>query len=214
MGKKLSGGLMLIILCWALPAVAGLAVDITFDDLATPNDKGTWGIVPEDYQGFSWQYIEVVNADAYAKSFGNSKIVFPSRPNAAYNGGPEGGFEVVTLAANSPFELEGAYFSTWAQKNKLVSYSSRGLTVSGYLKGKAVGSSAINLVPNFVWHSFDFGPVDLVEFRHTEKDNAHWWLMDNLKVALVPLPATLALFCLGLIGLLFFGRRRLPDRIR
>lgn len=200
--------LMVVIICWACPAAATPTFELTFDDLPTPNDKGIWGVVPEEYQDFYWKYVEVVNATAYAKNFGNTKIAFPSKPNAAYNGGLEGGFEVVAMASSKPFILEGAYFSSWAQNNKLVSYGSKGLTVTGYLDGEVVGSSTFSLTPTFVWQELAMGPVDLVEFRHLEKDNAHWWLMDNLQVAAVPLPGTIMLVCAGVSGLLIFGRRR------
>ena len=54
----------------------------------------------------------------------------------------------------------------------------------------------------------NFGPVDLVEFKRQEHDNAHWWLMDNLKVSAVPLPTTGVLFGAGLLALCVFGKRR------
>ena len=69
----------------------------------------------------------------------------------------------------SLFFLEGAYFSTWAQNNKLAGFSSQGLTVTGYLDGKVAGSIKIPLTPNFVWQAMNFGPVDLVEFKHQER---------------------------------------------
>jgi hypothetical protein len=47
-----------------------------------------------------------------------------------------------------------------------------------------------------------------VEFTHQEADNAHWWLVDNVQVSAVPIPATLGMFCGGLLALFVFGRRR------
>ncbi len=203
--------MLLVTVCWVFPAGALTTFELTFDDLATPNDKGMWGVVPDDYQGFFWKDVEVVNVKAYQNYFGNTKIAFPSKPNAAYNGGLDGGYEVVAMAAAQPFVLEGAYFATWAQNNNFVSYGSKELTVTGYLAGNPVGSSTFALTPEFVWQDVKLGPIDLVTFRHVEKDNAHWWLMDNVKGAFVPLPTTLGLFGLGLITLLCFGRRHKRD---
>ena len=201
--------ILFITVCWVMPAGALTTFELTFDDLPTPHDRGMWGVVPEDYQGFFWKYVEVVKGEAYKKYFDNTEITFPSKPKAAYNGGPDGGYEVVAMAAAQPFVLEGAYFATWAENNNFVSYGSKELTVIGYLHGNPVGSTTFALTPQFAWQDLQLGPVDLVTFRHVEKDNAHWWLMDNVRGALVPLPGTISLVGLGLIGLLCFGRRRI-----
>lgn len=189
------------------PAGATSTDTITFDDLPTPNDKGAWGVIPDGYMGFDWQYFEGEKFNDYKKTYSNSKAHFPSAPNAAYNGGPEGGYEVVSFSSDHRFVLQGAYFSTWAQNNQFTGFSSRGLIVTGYLDGKMVGSTKVPLTPDFVWQGFNFGLVDQVAFTHQEHDNKHWWLMDNLQVSGVPLPATGGLFCGGLIALYLSGSR-------
>jgi hypothetical protein len=158
--------------------------------------------------GFEWNFIEVERITDYQKTFNNKNITFPSSPLAALNGGQTGGNELVSFSSSRPFVIEGAYFSTWAQNNNVVSYSSKGLTVTGYLDGNVVGSTKFSLTPDFVWQDLKFGLVDLVEFRHLEKDDVHWWLMDNVQVSAVPLPNTLLLFGGGVIALGIFGKRR------
>lgn len=188
------------------PAGATSTYTITFDDVPTPN--GTWGVIPDGYLGFEWNFIEVERNTDYQGTFKNKKITFPSSPLAALNGGKTGGNELVSFSSPKPFLIEGAYFSTWAENNKFVGYSSMGLTATGYLDGKVVGSTKFSLTPDFVWQALNFGPVDLVEFKHNEKDDAHWWLMDNMKVSAVHLPSTLLLFSAGLFALCVFGKRR------
>jgi hypothetical protein len=188
------------------PVQADTMYTINFDDVATPN--GSWGVVPDGYMGFDWNFIEVERIADYQKSFNNKQLSFPSTALAALNGGQTGGNEVVSFSRSQPFVLEGAYFSTWARNNTFTGFSSRGLTITGYRNGEAAGSTTFSLTPEFVRQEFNFGPVDLVEFRHMEKDDAHWWLMDNVAVSPVALPTTLGLFCGGLLALCVFGRRR------
>lgn len=195
---------------WAVgmcaPAGAAASYTITFDDLPTPMEK-FWGIVPDGYLGFDWELAEVVKITGYQKEYGNKQAKFPSNPNAAYNGGNDAGSEKISFAANEAFLLTGGYFSTWTENKKMAGYSSQGLTVTGYLDGKAVGSSTFSLTPDFVWQEFTFGPVDLVVFRHQESDNRHWWVMDNLQVSAVPQPTTLILFGSGILILGIFGKK-------
>jgi len=203
--------LLLVVAMWLSfgligPASATITSTITFDDVPTP--QGTWGVVPDGYLGFDWNFIEVERITDYQQTYNNPQLTFPSSPLAALNGGVSGGNEVVGFSRTKPFLLEGAYFSTWAQNNKLTGFSSQGLTVTGYLDGKVAGSIKIPLTPNFVWQAMNFGPVDLVEFKHQEPDNSHWWLMDNVKVSAVPLPTTGLLFGGGLLALCVFGKRR------
>jgi hypothetical protein len=188
------------------PASADSFYTINFDEVATPDGK--WGVVPDGYMGFEWNFIEVERITDYQNTFNNKNITFPSSPLAALNGGQTGGNELVSFSSSRPFVIEGAYFSTWAQNNNVVSYSSKGLTVTGYLDGNVVGSTKFSLTPDFVWQDLKFGLVDLVEFRHLEKDDVHWWLMDNVQVSVVPLPNTLLLFGGGVIALGIFGKRR------
>ena len=86
----------------------------------------------------------------------------------------------------------------WAQNNSYAGFSSKGLTVTGYLDGKEVGSTTFSLSPDFVWHEFNLGLVNQVSFRHREHDDQHWWLMDNMKVSATPLPKTMFLFAGGI----------------
>ncbi len=132
---------------------------------------------------------------------------------AAFNGGDGGGNQKVSLSSAKPILLEGAYFSTWAQNNSFAGFSSHELTVTGYLNGKEVASKTFSLTPSFAWQAFNFGPVDKMVFTHLERDNAHWWLMDNVQVSAVPVPTTIGMFCGGLLALFVFGRRRTAVKI-
>lgn len=199
-------GAVCLILGVTCPAEATNSYTITFDDVTV--QPVNWGVVPDGYMGFDWNFIEFERNNDYRNTYNNKQITFPSPPYAALNGGESGGNELVSFSSASPFAMEGAFFSAWAQNNTFAGFSSRGLTVTGYLGGTEVGSKSFALTPNFVWQEFDFGPVNLVQFIHLEHDNAHWWLMDNLKLSAVPLPTTLGLVCGGLLALFFSGKRR------
>jgi hypothetical protein len=188
------------------PAAAAGSYTITFDEVTV--QPVNWGVVPDGYMEFDWNFIEFQRNNDYRNTYNNKNITFPSPPYAALNGGESGGNEVVSFASARPFELEGGFFGTWAQNNTFAGFSSRGLTVTGYLGRTEVGSQTFALTPNFAWQEFDFGPVTMVQFTHLEHDNAHWWLMDNLKLSAVPLPTTLGLFCGGLLALAVSGKRR------
>jgi hypothetical protein len=188
------------------PASANSMKTITFDDVLSPGVN--WGVVPNGFMGLDWKNIEVERITDYQSTYNNHLLTFPSVPLAAFNGGDGGGNQVVSFSSPKPILLDGAYFSTWAQNNSFADFSSHELTVVGYLNGKEVASQTFSLTPDFAWQGFNFGPVDQVEFTHQEADNAHWWLVDNVQVSAVPIPATLGMFCGGLLALFVFGRRR------
>jgi hypothetical protein len=195
--------LMMVLTC---PAGANSIETITFDTILNPSVN--WGVVPNGYMGLNWDNIEVERVTDYQSRFNNHSLTFPSVPLAAFNGGDIGGNKIVSFSSPNPILLNGAYFSTWAQNNSFANFSSHELTVAGYLKGTEVASKTFALIPDFVWQGFNFGPVDTVLFIHKENDNAHWWLMDNVQVSAIPIPATIGLLTGGLLALCFFGRRR------
>jgi hypothetical protein len=195
--------LTVVLIC---PVSANNIEIITFDDVLEPNVN--WGVVPDGYMGLDWKHIEVERITDYRQTYNNRLITFPSAPLAALNGGESGGNRVVSFSSPKPILLGGAYFSTWAEHNWFADFSSHELTVAGYLNGKEMGSKTFSLTPDFAWQAFDFGLVDQVVFTHLERDNAHWWLMDNVQVSAIPIPATIGMFCGGLLALVVFGRRR------
>jgi hypothetical protein len=212
MEKRLIGVAALwLTLALLSPASANSTSTITFDDVLQPGVN--WGVVPNGYLGLDWQFIEVERLSNYQQTYNNYQLTFPSVPLAALNGGNTGGNELVSFSSAQPVLFEGAYFSTWAGSNTFSWFSSRELTVTGYLNGKEVGSTTFSLSPNFVWQEFNFGLVNQVSFRHGEPDDGHWWLMDNMQVSATPLPATLLLFVGGLIALGLFGKRRGPGKL-
>jgi hypothetical protein len=190
---------------WSL-ASANSSYTITFDEAANPSNKIDWGVLPDGYMGLDWQFLELEKYNDYKKS--NSGAHFPSPPFAVFNGGPSKGYMTVSFSSDHPFVFEGAFFSTWANKNKFTIGSANGLIVTGYLDGKVVGSTRFPLTPEFIWQNINFGVVDLVELTNQEHDNKYWWLMDNMKVSATPLPNTMFLFGGGLIALGLFGKRR------
>ena len=75
------------VLC--LPGMAGAFTTVlTFDDLATQNGGGSWGVLPTNYGGFTWSASgttraqwDVIANSGYRGGFGNN-FDFPSNPNA------------------------------------------------------------------------------------------------------------------------------------
>ena len=91
----------------------------------------------------------------------------------------------------------------WARNNSLPGYAASWVTLSGYIGGSLVGSQTVNLTAVFVPTAINLGGyVTRVDFTIPENGGTnHYWLMDNLTVQAVPLPASVLLLGSGLMGL-------------
>ncbi len=175
------------------------AAIINFDDITTSGS----GSLSSTYQGYQWSSGWYVHSDqryqnVYKNSYGSI-----SGEYAAFNGF---GRETMTLKSSGLFDFTGAFFSAWAWRDNLASFSSRSITVAGYRSGSLIDQLTMQLsADQFDWLQADF--LDIDELRLMSSNNRQWWLIDDLTLnesgafntsALVSEPGSIVLICLGL----------------
>jgi hypothetical protein len=174
------------------------ATIINFNDIATPGGSAT---LPTDYQGFSWTGGWKVEGQTGSSGWSvyNNQYNFPSLNNAA----DDGGASLVSLSSLTPFSLDSFYLATWGYNNTFKTWSTRTVTVKGYLDDTEVYSTAVSLGLGFSQvTSFSGLGVDKVDFLAS---SGSWWLIDNISVAPIetmPEPTTICLLGLGALSLL------------
>jgi hypothetical protein len=197
------------VLC--LPGLALASTTYTFEDITLNQDANSWGVVPGNYQGYTWTHFEAVsqNVGTYDYLFYHNTNTFPSGVKAVYNGGV-GGYKTVTLDFGGLTDVQSAYFSGWAVNNALPGYSASQVTLYGYNGATLVGSQTVTLTALFVQTAIDLGgDVTRIDFTIPENNlSNHYWLMDDLTVLAVPVPPSAILLGSGLLGLVGLRRSR------
>lgn len=198
-----------LVIC--LPGMAMASTTYTFEDITLNQDGNSWGVVPSNYQGYTWTGFEAVSQNVGTfdyQSYGNTNT-FPSGVQAVYNGGV-GGYKTVTLNFGGLTDVQSAYFSGWAVNNSLPGYSASNVTLYGFNGNTPVGSQVVTLTALFLPTTINMGGnVTKVEFTIPEANlSNYYWLMDDLKVNTVPLPPSALLLGSGLLGLVGLGWRR------
>ena len=196
--KKIAAG---VLLAASLSPVQ--ATILTFDDITTTTN---YAQLSTDYGGFNWGANWYVESDRAYANYGNS-YGSTSGEYAAFNG-----YGVLSVALNSGanFDFNGASFTGWAINNSYQSLTATSVTVQGYNNGSLVGTASMNLsADKYDWLSTNLLGVD--ELRFISSNSDQWWLMDDFtfnQTTVVPEPGSLALMCLGLVGLGYVRLRK------
>ncbi len=211
------------VLCFAPQAKATILLDfelgLTGEGMMS-RGLGWDGInsLGSDYAGIDWSNgIGIVHYKFYKKTYRNKRLSFMSGDQAAYSGQ-----YFSTLDFNRSVALEQAWFTGWTWKNKNYKHTARSVQVKSYLGDQLVSIWSLQLkVNDFQPILFGGSIVDKLEI-YSDRYN-RYWLMDNLSFSEVsslnfgltsqaagdvPVPASLPMLVLGLLGLLIRARRQ------
>ena len=174
----------LVLLLASAGASAGV---IGFDDL--PGDETE--AIANGYQGFDWNNVGAVRADAYPGSGYAAGAI--SVANTAFN--RDGGIAAISKAGG--FDFVGAYFtSAWLDQE---------LAFDGWRNGELVYSTDVSYVIDTVtplWIGLGWSGIDTLVIYNSSGTQ---WAMDEFTV---PEPSSLGLFGAALGGLMVARRRR------
>ena len=190
---------LFILVCLVASPAQALVID--FDDISTAaNDD-----IPSEYKGLNWDGNWAINsASDYMSSYYNTYTPV-SGEYAAYN---SNGVLSVSLSSGEDFDFIGAYFTAWAAFDDYYLYSATSITIEGYDDGLLSHSISMDLsADQYDWLQADFSSID--NLRFISSDTSKWWLMDDLTIELasVPIPHSLALVGIGMLGMGLLTRR-------
>lgn len=175
--------LSLILLLASAGASAGV---IGFDDL--PGDETE--AIANGYQGFDWDNVGAIRADAYPGSGYAAGTV--SFANTAFN--RDGGIAAISKAGG--FDFAGAFFtSAWLEQE---------LAFDGWRDGQLLYSTTASYVIDTatpLWIGLGWSGIDTLVIYNSSGTQ---WAMDDFTV---PEPAPLGLFATALAALAMLRRR-------
>ena len=169
------------------------AAILTFDDVPGGSIKDSFGDMPT-YRGFDFSdtldWIDV--EDSYGANSGSFALI-----NNA------GGVGTIIESSTTDFTFGGL----WAKSSRTKPYSGGADTLfgtlSGYNDGNLVWELATGLNGSYEYYAAQSGLIDELRL-----DFGNYFLVDDLELNAVPVPAAAWLFGSGLIALFGLARRR------
>ncbi len=168
---------------------------LTFDDI--PSTTANYPTVPDGYGGLNWSEFDVIPG-----------VIVDGRGVTGDHAAINRNALVATVAEDVTFDFIGADLtSAWQDDNYIA--------IEGFLDGSPVAAAFAALFTNST-HSVDYNFVGIDELRFTTyggtpnaslPGTGSHFIMDNLRVNVVPAPAAIALGGLGL-GLVGWLRKR------
>ncbi|MBT8120035.1 MAG: hypothetical protein KJN89_09995 [Gammaproteobacteria bacterium] len=186
----------------ALPLIAAsqiaTAAMLNFEDVPGGSNEGTFGPMPI-YQGFSFSpTLDWIDVEDPSKSwyYGANSGRFALINNA-------GGVGTIIESSTTDFTFRGL----WAKRSRTAPDSggadSLFGSLSGYRDGSLVWQLATGLNGSYEYYAAQTGLIDELRLGF-----GNYFLVDDLELTAVPVPAAAWLFSSGLIALLGFARKR------
>lgn len=181
------------ILLPVLALVSGFsnAATLTFDDIpgATINSAGAIG----NYSGFDFTTNLNTNldwVDTVNKAWESDGLHYGSISPYFTMVNDNFGMGIITEESGNDFTFDGLYARTWGDDGDRTQH------IVGLKDSAVVWDSEITLTSTWTYYSGVSGNIDELQL-----DLGDYFIVDNLEMTAVPLPATLYLFAAGLLGL-------------
>jgi hypothetical protein len=166
---------------------------LTFDDVPGGSIKGKYGDMPT-YQGFNFSptldWLDVENS--YGANSGSFALI-----------NNESGAGMIVEAGTSDFTFDGLWAKRFRTPPNSGGADTLFGTLSGYNDGNLVWEIVTGLNGSYEYYGAQAGMIDELRL-----DFGNYFLVDDLELNAVPVPAAVWLFGTGLIALLGVARRR------
>lgn len=178
------------------------AILLTFDDIPGGSNQDAFSPIG-NYNGFDFSCpgcledrLDWIDAVGSTWNYGSVSGDFAMVNNV-------GGIGVITEENNADFTFGGLWAKHWGTAPE--SGGADGLfgTLSGYNNGNLVWEVATGLNGSYEYYGFQAGAID--ELRLGFGD---YFLVDDMSLITIPVPASAWLFVSGLIGLVGFARSK------